>query len=312
MDLRGKTILVTGAAGLIGSQMCKRLPQSTDVIAVDDLSKGGREWVPERASFVQADLTNEGELTNVLTEDIDLVIHFAARSDANDSNPRRQFTANLEMIYNILEQMNEVGVSALATASSSAVYGEAPRPTPEDHAPLKPISEYGASKLGAEGVVSTYAHSYDLTAWQFRFANVVGPHQRDNVIPDFVEKLLDDPNRLRILGNGLQEKSYIHVEDCIDAMCHIIKHSPDRPNNIYNIGTRTTTSVTRIADLVAKEMGLDPEYEYTGGSRGWIGDVPKMKLSTQKLMALNWTPAMSSDEAIRKAARQLRAELKDE
>jgi UDP-glucose 4-epimerase len=213
------------------------------------------------------------------------------------------------MTYNVLERMDEVGVDKIAFTSSSTVYGEAPMPTPEDYAPLEPISIYGSSKLTDESLISTYAHSYGMQAWVYRFANIVGPHQRGNVVPDFIEKLLDDPETLTILGDGRQEKSYLHVEDCVDAMCHVVEHAA-ADLNIYNLGTRTTTSVNAIADIVSGEMGLDPDYEYTGGDRGWTGDVPKMRLSIEKLSALGWEPPTSSDDAVRTATRQLYEELR--
>jgi UDP-glucose 4-epimerase len=213
------------------------------------------------------------------------------------------------MTYNVIERMQEVGVRDLAFTSSSTVYGEAPRPTPEDYGPLEPISVYGSAKLADEGLISTYAHSYGLRAWLFRFANVVGPYQRGNVVPDFIEKLLDDPERLTILGDGRQEKSYLHVTDCVGGICHVVTNA-DEPFNLYNLGTRTTTSVDRIADVVSEELGVDPVYEYTGGDRGWVGDVPKMRLSIEKLSALGFEPALSSEDAVRRATRELIDEIR--
>ncbi|RBI64334.1 UDP-glucose 4-epimerase [halophilic archaeon] len=309
MELSEKRVLVTGGAGLVGSHLAKRLAADNHVVVADDLSKGDRERVPDGVEFVQADMTNPDDVTEVVTEALDAVFHFAAYTDTNYENPRQLFEENGAMTYNVVERMDEVGVTNLGFTSSSTVYGEAPRPTPEDYAPLEPISIYGASKLADEGIVSTYAHSHDFTVWMYRFANIVGPHQRGNVVPDFIEKLLADPESLTILGDGRQEKSYMHVEDCVDAMCHVVEHAEDDLNT-YNLGTRTTTSVTAIADIVSEEMGVDPEYEYTGGDRGWTGDVPKMRLSIEKLAALGWEPPTSSDEAVRKATRQLYDELR--
>ena len=308
MDLSDKRLLVTGGAGLVGSQLAARLAADNAVLVADDLSKGSRERVPDGVEFVEADMTDPDDVARVVTEDLDGVFHFAAYTDTNYANPRQLFEENGAMTYNVLERMDEVGVANVAFTSSSTVYGEAPMPTPEDYAPLEPISIYGASKLADEGILSTYAHSHDFTVWLFRFANIVGPHQRGNVVPDFIEKLNDDSGELEILGDGRQEKSYLHVTDCIEAIRHIVEHT-DRPMNTYNLGTRTTTSVTRIADIVADEMGVDPEYAYTGGDRGWAGDVPRMRLSIEKLVALGWSPELSSDEAIRRGARELIAEL---
>jgi UDP-glucose 4-epimerase len=308
MQLSGKRVLVTGGAGLVGSHLAERLLDGNEVVVADDLSKGERERVPDGTAFVEADMTDSDDVASVLTDNLDCVFHFAAHTDTNHANPRRLFEENSAMTYNVLERAHEVGVSNVSFTSSSTVYGEASMPTPEDYAPLEPISIYGASKLADEGLLSTYAHSHDFTVWLFRFANIVGPHQRGNVVPDFIEKLADDPDRLEILGDGRQEKSYLHVTDCVEAIQHVVEHT-DQSMNTYNLGTRTTTSVTRIADIVADQMGLDPEYTYTGGDRGWAGDVPRMRLSVEKLAALGWSPELSSDAAVRRGARELIEEL---
>ena len=309
MSLSSRRVLVTGGAGFIGSHLTKRLlADGAAVTVVDDLSNGDRDRIPDGADFFEADLTDPDALEGHL-EDIDLVFHLAASKHVDTDRPHGQFDDNTRMTRNILEAMADAGVTEIAYTSSSTVYGEAPRPTPEDYAPLEPISAYGASKLADEGLLSARAHSHDLTVWNFRFANVVGPRLRGAVIPDFIEKLLDDPEQLTILGDGRQEKSYLHIEDCLDAMCHVVEHADDAMNT-YNLGTRTTTSVDRIATIVADELGVDPEREYTGGERGWTGDVPKMRLSIEKLAALGWEPRRSSDEAVRQSTRELINELR--
>lgn len=306
MDLTGKQLVVTGGAGFVGSHLAERLVEDNDVVVVDDLSNGHREWVPERATFVEGDCTDSAVVADVVTERVDAVFHLAASKLVNTDRPREQFEQNIQMTHNLLERMDTVGVDRLLFTSSSTVYGEAPIPTPEDYAPLEPISEYAAGKLAEEGLISTYAHSHDLQAWVFRFANIVGPRLAGAVIPDFIEKLERDPDTLEILGNGRQEKSYMHIDECLDAMTHVVEHA-NSDLNVYNLGTRTTTSVNTIADIVATEMGLSPEYEYTGGDRGWTGDVPRMRLSVEKLAALGWEPADSSDDAVRRATRELLA-----
>ncbi|MFA9417686.1 NAD-dependent epimerase/dehydratase family protein [Natrinema sp. HArc-T2] len=309
MSLSSQHVLVTGGAGFIGSHLTERLlADGADVTIVDDLSNGDRDRIPDGADFLEADLTDPDALDGQLA-DIDLVFHLAASKHVDTDRPHGQFDDNTRMTRNILEAMADAGVTEIAYTSSSTVYGEAPRPTPEDYAPLEPISAYGASKLADEGLLSARAHSHDLTVWNFRFANVVGPRLRGAVIPDFIEKLLDDPERLTILGNGRQEKSYLHIEDCLDAMLHVVDNADDAMNT-YNLGTRTTTSVDRIAAIVADELGVDPEHEYTGGERGWTGDVPKMRLSIEKLAALGWEPRYSSDEAVRQSTRELIDELR--
>jgi len=308
MNLRGQQLVVTGGAGFIGSQLTERLLANNDVRIVDNYSNGSREWVPEDAVVFDGDLTDPAVVAEAITPEVDGVFHLAAAKSVDTDKPRTQFEDNMTMTYNILERMREVGVDRLAYTSSSTVYGEAPRPTPEDFAPLEPISPYGAGKLAEEGLVSTYAHSHDIQSWIFRFANIVGPRLRGAVIPDFIEKLRENPETLTILGDGRQAKSYMHIEECLNAIAFVVENSTD-DLNIYNLGTRTTTSVDRIADIVADVLGLDPEYEYTGGERGWTGDVPRMRLSIEKLAGLGWTPSQSSDDAVRQATRELAREL---
>ena len=311
MDLTDATVLVTGGAGLVGSHLASTLHDAGARVRVaDDLSKGERERIPDPVTFTKVDLTDRDAVDQIVTGDLDMVFHLAAYTDTNFDDDRKLFEENTEMTYNLLEAMREADVEHFAFTSSSTVYGEAPRPTPEDYAPLEPISIYGSSKLADEGLISTYAHSYGIQSWVFRFANIVGPYQRGNVVPDFIEKLTDDPTELEILGDGRQEKSYMYVEECVSAMKYVVEHA-DEPLNIYNLGTKTTTSVTDIADIVSDELGVDPEYTYTGGDRGWTGDVPKMRLSIKKLAALGWEPARSSDEAVRQGAQDLIAEIVD-
>ena len=312
MDFSNSNILITGGAGLVGSHLTQRLLDDGATVRVaDDLSKGDHARIPNGAEFIRADLTEKDDVDQIVTEELDIVLHCAAYTDTNYDDDRTLFEENTEMTYNVLERMVDVGVSNIAFTSSSTVYGEAPRPTPEDYAPLEPISIYGSSKLADEGLISTYAHSYGFTAWVFRFANIVGPHQRGNVIPDFIQKLLDDPTELEILGNGRQEKSYMHVTECVGAMTHVVEHT-NQDLNTYNLGTRTTTSVTAIADIICEEMDLDPKYNYTGGDRGWTGDVPKMQLSIEKIASLGWEPSQSSHEAVRRGVRDLITELSPE
>ncbi|SDF88466.1 UDP-glucose 4-epimerase [Halorubrum xinjiangense] len=309
MNLADSRVLVTGGAGLVGSHLAASLlDRGATVRVADDLSKGTRDRVPGGAEFVKADMTDPDDVARAVTGDLDAVFHFAAYTDTNYDDDRALFEENTAMTYNVLERMREVGVDRFAFTSSSTVYGEAPRPTPEDYAPLAPISMYGSAKLADEALISTFAHSYGVRSWVFRFANIVGPRQRGNVIPDFIEKLDEDPTELEILGDGRQEKSYMYVSECVDAIQHVVEQADD-DLNVYNLGTRTTTSVTRIADIVSDELGVDPEYSYTGGDRGWTGDVPKMRLSIEKLSALGWEPSIESDAAVRRSARELIDEI---
>jgi UDP-glucose 4-epimerase len=304
MNLQGKRVLVTGGAGFIGSHLCEHLAVDNDVVAVDDCSNGDPDWVPDDVAFVEGDLREEDVLAEALTADVDHVFHLAADRSVQRGDVD-QFRENNRLTEAVLERMDEVGVDSIAFTSSSTVYGEAPRPTPEDYAPLEPISIYGASKLAEEGLLSVFAHSHDVDVWVYRFANITGARlQLGAVVPDFIQKLREDPTTLEILGDGRQEKSYMHVTDCVEAMCHVVENAEDA-FSVYNLGTRTTTSVTTIADIVSEEMGVDPDYEFTGGDRGWVGDVPRMRLSIEKLSALGYEPEGSSDDAVRRATREL-------
>ncbi|MDZ7746241.1 MAG: NAD-dependent epimerase/dehydratase family protein [Halobacteriales archaeon] len=307
MNLQDKRVVITGGAGFVGSHLTDRLIDNNEVVVADDFRNSERDWVHEDATVVEGDLTDSEVVAEAITPETDIVFHFAADKNAARDDIE-QYRVNNELTETVVERMHAIGVNNIAFTSSSVVYGEAPRPTPEDFAPLEPISIYGASKLGEEGLLSVFAHSHGFTVWNFRFANIVGPRlQLGSVIPDFIQKLEESPDELEILGDGRQEKSYLHIDDCVDAMCHIVEHA-DAPVNTYNLGTRTTTSVTTIADIVADEMGLDPEYTFTGGDRGWTGDVPRMRLSIEKLSALGWEPTESSDDAVRRCVQELLAD----
>ena len=276
-------VLVTGGAGFIGSHLVDRIIARGDRVTVlDDLSSGRREFLAHHEgalTFVEVDLCN---LDAILPhfESVDLVIHLAANPDirlgtrVTDTDLRNGTVAT----YNVLEAMRRHDVHRIAFASSSVVYGEgAPMPTPESHGPLLPISLYGASKLAGEALISAWVGTFGFQGWIFRFANIVGARTTHGVTYDFVHKLRTDPSRLEVLGNGRQEKSYMDVGDCADAFLHCIETMDDRIN-LVNLGSVDTCSVTRIAEIVIEAMGLDASIEYTGGDRGWAGDIPALAL----------------------------------
>lgn len=305
MEFQGAQVVVTGGAGFIGSHLAERLLQEgAGVTVIDDLSNGREAWIPADAEFVEGDVRAEETFRRGIDGSVDAVFHLAARKAVDDPRPTEQFEANTAMTLSVLERMAAVGVERVGFTSSSTVYGEAPMPTPEDYPPA-PISMYGAGKVAEEALISRYVHANDMTAWVFRFANIVGPRlQAGAVIVDFIDKLLEDPAELEILGDGRQEKSYLSVDTCVDGMVHVAKRVTDGRSE-FNLGTRTTTSVVQIADIVSDVMGVDPAYSFTGGHRGWTGDIPKMRLSVEKLRALGWEPGESSDEAVRAAAERL-------
>tara|TARA_A100001037_G_scaffold306560_1_gene352684 strand:- start:8898 stop:9929 length:1032 start_codon:yes stop_codon:yes gene_type:complete len=305
VNLDGKQILITGGCGFIGSHLAEQLSSNNSVTIVDRSTDRMDVEEGKGMKLIEGDLSDPSVVEMAITSEIDIVFHLAADKAVNSGDITAQFDFNNKMTSNILARMKEVGVSNIAFASSSTVYGEADFPTPENYTPLEPISVYGASKLASEALLSAYAHGFDYTTWIFRFANVVGPRlQRGAVIPDFIEKLKNDSSVLHVLGNGHQEKSYIYIEDCIEAMCWIVEATSD-PINTYNIGTTTTISVREIAEIVSKEMGLSPKITYTSSDRGWVGDVPRMSLSVEKLMSIGWGPELESEDAVRKAVGEM-------
>ena len=304
MELKGKTVVVTGGAGFIGSRLTGRLAPDNDVRVLDDLSAGKREYVPDGATLRVADVLDEDAARDTL-EGADVVFHLAANPDVRSGaeNTRVHTEQNTVATNVLLDAAHDAGVETFAFASTSTVYGEAPRPTPETHGPLEPISLYGASKLACEGLCTAYQGTFGLDAYVYRFANVVGGGGH-GVVPDFVDKLREDPTTLEILGDGRQRKSYTHVSDCVEAMLHVVENDAC-DETFYNIGTHDTVSVTRIAEVVSEVMDLSPTFEYTGGERGWKGDVPRMRLDIEKLVSTGWEPAMDSEESVRRTAKDL-------
>jgi len=222
-------------------------------------------------------------------------------------NPEEIYRNNILATYRLLEAMRKAGIERIIFTSTSTVYGEASIiPTPEDYPP-HPISLYGASKLACEALIESYCHTFDMQAWIYRFANVIGRRSTHGVIYDFIMKLNRNPEELEILGNGEQNKSYIYITDCIEAM--LAGLGSDERVNIFNIGSEDQVKVRRIAEIVSEELGLSPRFRFTGGDRGWKGDVPVMLLSIEKLKKLGWRPRYSSEEAVRMAVRDLIEDL---
>lgn len=212
--------------------------------------------------------------------------------------------------------MKKEKVKYLVFTSSSTVYGDAKIiPTPEDYAPLEPISVYGGAKLAAEALISGYAHTFDIRSLVFRLANIIGERSNHGVIYDFINKLKADPNRLEILGDGTQRKSYLHVSDTVEGMLYLFEKfiEEEKVYDVYNLGSDDWITVREIAEIVSKEMGLNPEFYFTGGvdgGRGWKGDVKFMRLSIEKAKSKGWKPKMNSYEAVRRTVQELLRTLK--
>ncbi len=302
--------VVTGGAGFIGSHLVDALvAQGDEVLVIDDCSAGSPENLAahlenRRVRFIRMNLLDEGWQEDL--RGADRLCHIAADPDvrASATSPGRQVRNNILATSRVLEAMVETDVPEILFTSTSTVYGDAAViPTPEDYTPLEPISVYGATKLACEALISAFCYSFGMRAWVYRFANIVGARSNHGVIWDFVHKLHENPGELEILGDGRQAKSYLGVEACVDAMLFAADHADER-FNVFNIGSDDRIDVVRIADIVCEEMGLsDVRYRFTGGHRGWVGDVPLMQLAVDRIRALGWKPGIGSEESVRRAAR---------
>lgn len=307
--------LVTGGAGFVGSHLVDCLIETGQKVRIfDNFSSGRLSFLShhgDSVEIIEGDLLDIDSVKNAMIE-VDIVYHLAANPDIRlgteitDTDLKQGTVAT----YNVLEAMRVAGVSKIAFASSSVVYGEAKiMPTPENYGPLFPISLYGASKLGSEALITSWVGTFGLQAWIFRFANIVGARGTHGVIFDFIHKLHRDKSSLEVLGNGRQEKSYMEVIDCAKAMIHVVENTSEQIN-CYNLGTKDTCSVRRIAEIVLEETKCeDADIQYTGGDRGWAGDVPKSMLDPQRLFDIGFEPMYSSEDAIRHTARCLVNEI---
>jgi len=307
--------VVTGGAGFIGSHLVDTLVgQDNEVLVIDSLCSGRREWIARhiddyKVRFMEKDLLDDGWQDAI--QGADRLFHLAADPDVRQSavSPDPTIRNNIMATYRVLEAMRLHDVPELVFTSTSTVYGDATViPTPEDYTPLEPISVYGASKLACEALISSYCHSFGMKAWIFRFANIIGSRSGHGVITDFIRKLEENPAELEILGDGKQTKSYLEVHECIAAMLYATGKARGIVN-IFNIGSEDWIDVKSIAEIVTKEMHLSgAKFRFTGGERGWVGDVPKMQLSIDKIKGLRWKPQTGSRDSVRVAVLDLLAE----
>lgn len=305
--------IVTGGAGFIGSHLVDRLlNEGYHVKVIDNLSTSTDEYLKlhqnnEKFEFVKMDILELEKLKQEFSG-FNVVFHFAANADIRRglADTWRDLDQNTIGTYNILEAMRVNDIKEIVFASSAAVYGE-PKvfPTPED-VQLIQTSFYGASKLGGEALIQAFCEGFGFKGWIFRFVSVVGERHPHGVTFDFFHKLKKDPTRLEIIGDGTQRKSYMYIGDCIDGIMIAYKKGQDKVN-IFNLGWEEYMNVNKVADIITDELGLkDVNYEYTGGSRGWVGDSPLVHLSIEKLKGLGWQPKVSSEEGIRRTVRWLR------
>lgn len=299
-------VLVTGGAGFIGSHLVDKLvSEGKEILVLDNLSKGKREFVNKKAEFIKFDLCSDPKHLEEILEDVDRVWHLAADPDVKESGilPEKVYANNVLATFNLLEAMRKSSCKEIIFTSTSAVYGQAKiLPTPEDYFG-QPTSVYGATKLACESLISSYCHSFEMKAWIYRLANIIGPRSNHGIIPDFIAKLNKDSSELEIFGDGKQNKSYLYIEDCLEGMIAGLKAK--EKVNISNIGNTDSIFVSEIAKIVCEERGIKPKLKYTGGKTGWIGDVPVMLLSIDRINKLGWSPKYSSREAVVKTIRDI-------
>jgi UDP-glucose 4-epimerase len=319
MLLSEASYYIVGGAGFIGSHFTDALlvsPKTRRVTIFDDFSSG-REWHYEahdgdrRLSIVRSDASDVNALTATM-EGHDWVIHLASNPDIARAAecPEIDFYRGTLLTNNVVEAMRRAGLHRLLYASGSGVYGDTGTAlVAEDHSPMVPVSTYGASKLACESLIASYCSMFGLHACVFRFGNVVGPRQTHGVGYDFLRSLNASPKRLRILGDGRQSKPYIHVTDIVEAaLCAAARATA--PFSVFNVATDDAVTVTEIADLAVETLSLPskPAFEYTGGARGWRGDVPVIRLDSGRIRSLGWFPKRNSREAVRQSLQELMAD----
>jgi len=304
-------IFITGGAGFIGSNLVKVIlgeDRDISVVVYDNFSSGKKshfEDIREAGNFtiIEADIKDLAQLTHAM-KGADIVYHFASNPDISKAliDPQIDFREGTLLTNNIVEAMRLNNIKKLLYASGSGVYGETgDLEVSENYSTNQPISTYGASKIAGEALICAYCHMFEMSAVAFRFANVVGPNQTHGVGYDFINKLRNNPRELLILGDGTQSKSYIYITDAVNAM-RLIEKNFSLGYTCYNIATNDYITVKEIADMAVEAMGLkDVTYRYTGGDRGWRGDVPIVRLDSDKIRKLGWTNEYSSKEAMHRS-----------
>ena len=305
--------IVTGCAGFIGSTLVDRLlADGHQVTGIDNFSTGQRRFldgalVKPHFRLVEIDLLDLDALKLAFTGG-EAVFHLSANADVRfgTEHPRKDLEQNTIATYNVLEAMRANDIKKIAFSSTGSVYGESPVvPTPEDGPFPIQTSLYGASKAACEGLISAYCEGFDFQSCIFRFVSILGERYTHGHVFDFYQKLKTDPSRLPVLGNGKQRKSYLYVQDCIDAILLAMDKATDKVN-IFNLGVDGYCEVNDSIGWICEELGLKPQMEYTGGDRGWIGDNPFIFLETKKIQSLGWKPKLGIREGVIKTVEYLR------
>lgn len=309
--------LVTGAAGFIGSNLVDRLlMEGSEVVGYDNLSSGHLEFLDGAFEspgfrFVQGDVLDPDRLTQAL-EGCDQVFHLAANADVRHGleHPRRDLEQNTIATSNVLEAMRAVGASRIAFSSTGSVYGEPEVfPTPEDAPFPVQTSLYAASKLASEGLIGAYCHGFGFVGVIFRFVSILGERYSHGHVYDFYRALREDPTRLRVLGDGRQEKSYLYVQDCLSGVLLGMRSQEQPGCTIYNLGRDDTVVVDDSIGIITRYLEVAPERGYTGGRRGWPGDSPMIALDCSRIRALGWEPTVTIEESITRTLDWLKANL---
>ncbi len=306
--------LVTGAAGFIGSTLVDRLlADGHEVAGIDNLSTGQPEFLEAarqsaRFELIQGDLLDLPILVGAM-RGAELVFHLAANADVRHGteHPRRDLEQNTIATHNVLEAMRKNGVRRIAFSSTGSVYGEPDVfPTPESCPFPVQTSLYGASKGAAEGLIGAYCAGFGMQGLIFRFVSILGERYTHGHVFDFYEKLLANPREIEVLGNGKQRKSYLHVQDCVDAIMLAAERWRE-PIGVFNLGTDEHCTVDDSLGWICAELGVDPVRAYTGGDRGWIGDSPFIFLDCSRIRSLGWRPTLSIRDAVRRTLAYLQA-----
>ena len=305
-------VFLTGAGGFIGSNLVDRLLMNGhSVVGYDNFSTGQKEFLHSASlspdfTLIEGDLLDLTALSKSMAG-CDFVFHLAANADVRfgTHDPRRDLEQNTIATFNVLEAMRKNGLQKIVFSSTGSIYGEAEIfPTPENSPFPVQTSLYGASKLACEGLIEAYCEGFNFQTWIFRFVSILGERYSHGHICDFYRALLYDQTTLKVLGNGHQRKSYLYIQDCIDAIFLAIQKSNDKVN-IFNLGTNEFCEVNDSISWITNYLGLSPKLSYSGGDRGWIGDNPFIFLDTQKIVSLGWSPKLTIKEGVLKTLEYL-------
>lgn len=298
---------ITGAAGLIGSELAKRLAKKHKPLkCFDNLSSGKEENLPVNRVFYKADIRDYDEVHGLI-QGADTVFHLAAHTNsrAGIANPQLDYENQLIGTENILKAMVDWGIKKLIYTSTCGVYGDdAVKPISETHSPLVPICPYAQCKLISEWMIRNYAYKYNLQVWILRLGNIVGGVMQNGVIRDLVRKLKVDKTHLDVLGSAIQSRPFMTVEDCVDGILYAFGHS-DKQINLFNIGDATSTTVGEIVNMLLDRMGLNIPVNYEEQDRGWAGSAIQVRLNVNKIKKLGWEAKLNSNEAVKKAIREI-------